>query len=132
MNGNAEEDFDKENPHTVGERIAEFVATVVGSWFFIVVQSLAILAWVWFNADGIAKFDPYPFILLNLVLSLQAGYTAPMILMAQNRQNRRDRMVLYGDYEIVRASYERMQRLEQKLDAILLEEIRKRSDSPHE
>lgn len=87
---------------TFGQRAAEAVARLVGSWTFIIGQSIALTIWVGLNVTAVLwHWDPYPFILLNLGLSLQAAYTAPMILMAQNRQAEHDRAVLYGDYAIV-------------------------------
>lgn len=112
-----------EVPPTFGQRAAEAVADLVGSWKFIVFQSCGILTWVVVNATGlVGPWDPYPFILMNLVLSLQAAYTAPMILMAQNRQAEKDRRILYGDYDldantnvVMRETLDRMKTLENKL-----------------
>ncbi len=92
------------NPHkhwpgpTLGQRAAEAVAGFVGSWKFIAGQSVLLLIWVILNVVGVITWDTYPFILMNLMLSMQAAYTAPMILMSANRQAERDREVLYGDY----------------------------------
>jgi uncharacterized membrane protein len=73
-------------PETLGERLADRVADVVGSWKFITVQSMLLVLWILLNALGPAqRWDPYPFILLNLMLSFQAAYTAPIIMMSQNR-----------------------------------------------
>lgn len=99
------------------------MADLVGSWKFIIFQSCGILTWVVVNATGIVgPWDPYPFILMNLVLSLQAAYTAPMILMAQNRQAEKDRRILYGDYDLdantnvtMKETLERLKSLENKL-----------------
>jgi uncharacterized membrane protein len=74
---------------TFGERVADGFAAVVGSWPFIIVQSLLLLVWVALNlAAWRMRWDPYPFILLNLALSFQAAYASPIIMMSQNRQNR--------------------------------------------
>jgi uncharacterized membrane protein len=78
-----------EKNRTWGERIADGFAATVGSWPFIIVQSVLLAAWIVLN--GIAwhfRWDPYPFILLNLALSFQAAYAAPIIMMSQNRQGR--------------------------------------------
>jgi uncharacterized membrane protein len=84
---------------TFGQRTADQVAALVGSWPFIIVQSIVLVAWVIFNVVAWAHhWDPYPFILMNLVLSLQAAYTAPVILMSQNREAERDRLVARNDY----------------------------------
>lgn len=86
---------------TFGQRAAEKVASFVGSWKFIIIQSIFLLLWVILNICLIVyAWDPYPFILLNLFMSLQAGYTAPLILMAQNRQSAQDRSVLYSGWKI--------------------------------
>jgi len=82
-----------------GQRIADQVAAVVGSWKFIIIQSIIVSAWLALNIFAFVEgWDPYPFILLNLVFSLQAAYTAPIIMMAQNRQNERDRVHAAEDY----------------------------------
>ena len=74
---------------TFGERVADGFAAVVGSWTFIIVQSLLLLVWVIVNLLAWKfRWDPYPFILLNLALSFQAAYASPIIMMSQNRQNR--------------------------------------------
>ena len=72
---------------TVGERVADLVAEVVGSWPFIIAQTLILSAWITLNVVGwLYQWDPYPFILLNLLLSFQAAYASPIIMMSQNRQ----------------------------------------------
>jgi uncharacterized membrane protein len=84
---------------TFGQRTADRVAGLVGSWPFIIVQSALLVAWAVFNVVAWAyHWDPYPFILMNLVLSLQAAYTAPVILMSQNREAERDRLEAHNDY----------------------------------
>lgn len=78
------------NEHrTLGERVADIVAATVGSWPFIIIQTLLLVAWMVLNVVGwINHWDPYPFILLNLALSFQAAYASPIIMMSQNRQAR--------------------------------------------
>jgi uncharacterized membrane protein len=86
---------------TVGQRAADWVVARVGSWGFIIGQSSLLGIWAILNVTAwINHWDPYPFILMNLVLSLQAAYTAPMIMMSQNRQAARDRIEAHNDYEI--------------------------------
>ncbi len=86
---------------TVGQRAADWIASKVGSWPFIIVQSTLLVAWGVLNVTAwVQHWDPYPFILMNLVLSLQAAYTAPMIMMSQNRKAERDRVEAHLDYEI--------------------------------
>lgn len=89
---------------TFGQCAADWVADTVGSWRFIIGQSMLLALWVILNVAGwILRWDPYPFILLNLVLSLQAAYTAPIIMMNQNRQSMRDRLEAHNDYLIKRS-----------------------------
>ena len=86
---------------TLGQRAADKVASIAGSWTFIIVQSTLLVAWVILNITAyVNRWDPYPFILMNLLLSLQAAYTAPVIMMSQNRQAVRDRLEAHNDYEI--------------------------------
>lgn len=86
---------------TEGHKVADLVARVVGSWKFIIIQSVLLLIWVILNISAwIYHWDPYPFILMNLFLSLQAAYTAPIIMMSQNRQAERDRLEAHNDYFI--------------------------------
>jgi uncharacterized membrane protein len=81
---------------TSGERLADQLAAALGSWPFIIAQTTLMVAWVYFNVWGIfvAHWDPYPFILLNLVLSFQATYAGPIVLLASNRQSQKDRITL--------------------------------------
>jgi uncharacterized membrane protein len=95
---------------SLGQRIADRVALIVGSWTFILVQSGIFLIWVAVNIylvvsairqpGSLSAWDPYPFILLNLVLSFQAAYTGPVVMMSQNRQTEKDRLMAQHDYEI--------------------------------
>jgi uncharacterized membrane protein len=88
---------------TFGQRAADRVAAIVGSWWFIGTQSAILVAWAWLNLMAWTQhWDPYPFILMNLFLSLQAAYTAPMLMMSQNRLAARDRLEAHNDYEINR------------------------------
>lgn len=85
---------------TFGQKLADKLALGMGSWPFIVAQSIIILFWVILNIIGfIFHWDPYPFILLNLLFSVQAAYAAPIIMMAQNRQTERDRYQATEDYK---------------------------------
>jgi uncharacterized membrane protein len=86
---------------TRGDRAADSFARVVGSWRFIAVQSCVLAIWVVMNAVGwIHHWDPYPFILLNLTLSFQAAYAAPIIMMSQNRAAQLDRIEARRDAEV--------------------------------
>jgi len=102
-----------------GQRVADGVAATMGSWRFIIVQSIVLAFWIALNVTGlIYKWDPYPFILLNLVLSFQAAYAAPIIMMSQNRQAEKDRLQSTNDYEInTKAELEVLQ-LHVKLDEL--------------
>jgi uncharacterized membrane protein len=102
---------------TTGQRIADGVAAIMGSWPFIVIQSIILVAWVTLNLVAYAKhWDPYPFILLNLALSFQAAYAAPIIMMSQNRQQDIDRQAAANDYQInIKAELE-IEALHEKLD----------------
>lgn len=84
---------------TMGQKIADSVASTVGSWRFIIIQSIILLLWLVLNSLAWAfKWDPYPFILLNLALSFQAAYSAPFVMMSQNRQADKDRITAQNDY----------------------------------
>ena len=86
---------------TVGERVADRFAIVMGSWAFIIIQSVILCIWVALNVMAwIRHWDPYPFILLNLALSFQAAYAAPIIMMSQNRQAAKDRLEAHLDFEV--------------------------------
>lgn len=122
---------------TLGERVADGVAASVGSWPFIIIQSLLLGLWIVANAFlirdwlGGKPFDPYPFILLNLVLSFQAAYTGPVVMMSQNRQAAKDRDEAENDYDVNREALERLERLEENQRRVLevLEALR-RSEPP--
>jgi uncharacterized membrane protein len=115
---------------TRGARIADHVASFIGSWRFIIIQSVIFAIWVIFNTLWLFnayQFDPYPFILFNLFMSAEAAYASPLILMSQNRQAERDRIQAQHDYDTNVAAKEEIEtilrelgRLEQqKLDKIL-------------
>ncbi len=82
-----------------GSRIADSVANGMGSWKFIIIQTVLVALWMGLNVLAfIDHWDPYPFILLNLLFSTQAAYAAPIIMMSQNRQNERDRLSAEADH----------------------------------
>ena len=86
---------------TSGQIASDWVAWIVGSWSFILIQSFILAIWVVLNITAVLRhWDPYPFILMNLILSLQAAYTAPIIMMSQNRQTAKDRVEAHNDYLI--------------------------------
>lgn len=115
---------------TVGQRIADTVAATMGSWTFIIIQSAVLLVWIVLNITAyIEKWDPYPFILLNLALSFQAAYAAPFIMMSQNRQQDIDRKAAEHDYQVnIKAELE-IELLHQKIDELREKEVLALSDS---
>lgn len=85
---------------TLGEKLADGTARTLGSWPFIIGQTVVVALWVALNVTAVVRhWDPYPFILLNLMFSVQAAYAAPVIMMSQNRQADRDRYQARSDYE---------------------------------
>ena len=109
---------------TVGQRIADTVAATMGSWRFIIIQSGILFVWIVLNVTAyVQRWDPYPFILLNLALSFQAAYAAPFIMMSQNRQQDIDRQAAENDYQInVKAELE-IELVHHKLDELRETEV---------
>ncbi|MBR0716546.1 DUF1003 domain-containing protein [Bradyrhizobium liaoningense] len=109
---------------SVGQRVADKVAGVMGSWKFIIVQTVVLVGWISINLVAAARsLDPFPFILLNLALSVQAGYAAPIIMMSQNRQQDIDRRAAENDYRInVKAELE-IELLHEKIDELRAREV---------
>jgi uncharacterized membrane protein len=109
---------------TGGQRIADAVAATMGSWTFIIIQSVMLLFWIALNVTAyVQSWDPYPFILLNLALSFQAAYAAPFIMMSQNRQQDIDRKSAEDDYQInIKAELE-IELLHQKIDQLRETEV---------
>jgi uncharacterized membrane protein len=107
-----------------GGRLADRVASFGGSWSFLIIFGVLIVAWVGVNAAMLAQaFDPYPFILLNLFLSLLASIQAPVILMSQNRQAAKDRLAAAHDYEVNLKAEIEIMALHEKLDEIRAKDI---------
>lgn len=117
------------------DRLADAVANGMGSWRFIILQTIFVIIWMTLNVVGfIYHWDTYPFILLNLIFSTQAAYAAPIIMMSQNRQSQRDRVQAQEDYQTnidakkeIEALQLQLSNLEiQKLDKIIrmLEEMK--------
>lgn len=105
---------------TVGQRMADIIATFGGSWTFIGLFVAVIIVWITLNAVILLEnpFDPFPFILLNLTLSMLAALQAPVILMAQNRQAERDRIDAKYDHAVNRKAEREIEVVQQELDAI--------------
>lgn len=106
---------------TFGQRVADRVAAFGGSWSFIIIFFVILIAWVLLNTvtlPGRDIVDPYPFVFLNLILSMIAAFQAPVIMMSQNRQGIKDRLAANHDYEVnLKAELEIMQ-LHEKLDDV--------------
>jgi uncharacterized membrane protein len=105
-------------PVGVGDRIADRVASFGGSWTFIGIAVVAISIWMGINVVSHQPFDPYPYILLNLVLSCLAALQAPVIMMSQNRQGAHDRLDAQHDYEVNTKAEIEIVALHAKLDEI--------------
>lgn len=109
-----------------GQKISDKVAIFGGSWRFIILFGVILTLWIIFNAVAIGnyKFDPYPFILMNLILSCIAALQAPIIMMSQNRQEEKDRMRSENDYLINLKAEMQIRSLHQKMDLLLEEQIK--------
>jgi len=116
---NIEEDFDEHR--TFGERLSDHLAKFGGSWSFLIAFAAVLLVWMAFNAYRGEKeaFDPYPFILLNLVLSCLAAIQAPIIMMSQKRQEEKDRQRSFNDYKVNLKAELEIRHLHEKLDHLI-------------
>jgi len=111
---------------TTGQRIADTVAATMGSWTFIIIQSIILAVWIALNLVAwFEHWDPYPFILLNLALSFQAAYAAPLIMISQNRQAERDRHQAEEDYRTNVEAEQRIEDLQRTLAAIEINKLDK-------
>jgi uncharacterized membrane protein len=120
---------------TVGQRIADGVASGMGSWRFIIIQSCILVAWLILNSVAwIKHWDTYPFILLNLALSFEAAYSAPIIMMSQNRQAAKDRIMAESDYHCNTKGEEETRNIMDHLDHqdVVIMQIIKRMEAQHE
>ena len=111
-----EQEFDRQL--TLGERVADQVARFGGSWPFIWLFLAMMGAWMFLNEESTRPFDPYPFILLNLVLSCVAALQAPIIMMSQNRKAARDRIEAKNDYEVNLKAELEILALHEKVDSL--------------
>ena len=111
---------------TRGQAISDKVARFGGSWSFIISFFIILIAWIIYNTNisGKARFDPYPFILMNLILSCIAALQAPIIMMSQNRQEEKDRKRSENDYLINLKAELEVRGLHQKVDLLLEEQIK--------
>jgi uncharacterized membrane protein len=109
-----------------GSRIADSVAKGMGSWKFIIIQTILVALWMGLNLVAFVQhWDVYPFILLNLLFSTQAAYAAPIIMMSQNRQNERDRVQAQADYQTNIDAKLEIEALAAKLNSIEVEKLDK-------
>jgi uncharacterized membrane protein len=112
---------------TLGDRLADRVAAVGGSWGFIIAFTVVLIGWMLLNSDVLAHwghaFDPYPYIFLNLMLSTLAAIQAPVIMMSQNRQAAKDRLAASLDYEVNLRTELEILRLHEKLDVAIAERL---------
>lgn len=106
---------------TIGQRAADWTSKWIGSWVFIIFFLIVLAAWIYVNLNFLIRYnlgtpwDPYPFILLNLVLSCVAAIQAPIILMSQNRQTQRDRIKAENDYRINKKAEKEIQEIKELL-----------------
>jgi uncharacterized membrane protein len=121
---------------TLGEKVADKVASGIGSWWFLGIQSVLILIWITLNVWGLTHhWDVYPFILLNLMFTIQAAYTGPVLLLSGNRQAQKDRLRLEHTAEVSetaeKATLTILEEIERNTQATLkvLEHLKKRRDS---
>lgn len=112
---------------TIGQKVADQVASFGGSWFFILTFFTFILIWIAMNIYVLSSrpFDPYPFILLNLILSCIAAIQAPIIMMSQNRQEQKDRLRAEHDYKINLKAELEIKLLSEKIDHLLVHQNKK-------
>ena len=121
---------------TLGERVADKAAGGIGSWWFLGIQSVLILTWLGLNIWALTHhWDPYPFILLNLMFTIQAAYTGPVLLLSGNRQAQKDRLRLEHTAEVSeaaeKATLQILEEIERNTEATLkvLEHLKKRRDA---
>jgi len=109
-----------------GQKLADSVATGMGSWRFIIIQTIIVIVWMGLNVVGfVYHWDAYPYILLNLLFSTQAAYAAPIIMMAQNRQNERDRAQADEDFRTNVEAKKEIEQLQVLLNKIELDKLDK-------
>ena len=119
-------DIDDEETRSYGDRLADSVATFGGSWKFIIIFMIILFGWIITNSVILYKhaFDPYPYILMNLILSCVAALQAPVIMMSQNRKESKDRKRAENDYLINLKSEIEIRNLHQKMDLSLVDQFK--------
>lgn len=104
--------------------VADRFTAAIGTWWFLAAQSVFIVAWIAVNVYAwLQRFDPYPFILLNLVFSVWSAYAAPIIMMSQNRQNERDRLQALVDHRTNIESHREIEQIQIALDRLETEKV---------
>lgn len=108
----------------IGELMADLIAEFGGSWTFVLGFATILICWVGYNVLSLHPFDPYPFIFLNLILSTIAAFQAPIIMMSQNRQSEKDRLLLNEDYRLGQETVQQLKEMNKQLRELvrLLEE----------
>lgn len=110
---------DREENRTMGEKISDKISEIAGSWTFIIVFCLFLILWIVLNLILIPAVDPYPFILLNLVLSCIASIQAPIIMMSQNREAKKEKIKSNNEYKTTLKNELILEELHDKMDKIL-------------
>ena len=115
-----------ELPQTIGDKLADKVAAFGGSWKFIIIFTIFLIIWMSINVFALNDkgYDPYPFILLNLILSSIAALQAPVIMMSQNRKEERDRQRAEDDYMVNLKSEIEIRNLHEKIDLLISEQMK--------
>ena len=112
--------YNRHVPSSISEKMSDIIASTVGSWKFVLIQTLILSLWIILNIIAwLDQWDPYPFIFLNLILGIQTAYTAPIIMMSQNRQESIDRKRAEHDYEVNLKAEIEIEQLHLKVDEIL-------------
>ena len=114
-------------PKTFGQKASDLLTKIVGSWVFIILLLVLIAGWIYLNISAyLNQWDPWPFIILNLVLSCLAAIQAPIILMSQNRDGQKDRTRAQYDYAVNRKSEKEIEEIRKQLNRIEKAMMRKR------
>lgn len=113
---------DKEENRTIGEKVSDKLAEVAGSWTFIMIFVLFLIFWIVLNVMAMQAVDPYPFILLNLVLSCISAIQAPIIMMSQNREAKKEKIKSNNEYKTTLKNELILEELHRKMDEILKNE----------
>lgn len=120
-----------EDRRTLGERLSDHLATFGGSWGFLTAFAGFLVFWMFYNAEAADRFDPYPFILLNLVLSCLAAVQAPIIMMSQKRQEAKDRLRSENDYRVNLKAELEIRHLHEKMDYLILRQWERLAEIQH-